>query len=110
MSQATRLIRLIDLPLDCPARLVQIQAGRQLARRLLALGLRQGSLLQVIQRRGRGLVVASGALRIAIGMGIADKLWVSLESEPSEIQPTGLAQGSTGSQPTGIVQPWDLEQ
>ncbi len=32
----------------------------------------------MVQRRGQGLVVASGGSRIAIGAGIADKLWVSM--------------------------------
>lgn len=82
MPDAPRLLRLTDLPLETPARLAQIQGGRQLVRRLLALGLRQGSPLQVIHRRGRGLVVASGELRIAIGAGIADRLWVEPQIEP----------------------------
>ncbi|MCK7575557.1 MAG: ferrous iron transport protein A [Chromatiales bacterium] len=62
--------------------------GRQLTRRLLALGLRQGSPLSIVQRRSKGLVLASGELRIAIGTGIAEKLWVMLESDPavSEVQ------------------------
>ncbi|QIK39011.1 ferrous iron transport protein A [Caldichromatium japonicum] len=102
MSQTAELIRLSDLPPDIPARLTEIQGGRQLTRRLLALGLRQGSPVQVIQRRGRGLVVASGELRIAVGIGIADKLWVSMEAEPGETEP--VASTIEPSQPAGADQ------
>lgn len=81
MSQTSDPLRLTDLPDDTPARLAEIRGGRQLTRRLLALGLRQGSPLCIVQRRGKGLVLASGELRIAIGTGIAEKLWVTLESD-----------------------------
>lgn len=77
MSQPVVPIRLSELPHETTARLVDIQGGRHLARRLLALGLRQGNLLTVVQRRGQGLVLASGEARIAVGAGIADKLLVT---------------------------------
>ncbi|MFD2111156.1 FeoA family protein [Thiorhodococcus fuscus] len=78
MPQSAELIRLSDLPQSTPARLAEIQGGRHLMRRLLSLGLRQGSRLSVVQRRGQGLVLATGEVRIAVGSGIADKLWVTL--------------------------------
>lgn len=81
MSQNSDPLRLTDLPDAIPARLAEIRGGRQLTRRLLALGLRQGSPLCIVQRRGKGLVLASGELRIAIGTGIAEKLWVTPESD-----------------------------
>ncbi|MBK1718363.1 FeoA family protein [Thiocystis violacea] len=79
MPQSADPIRLPDLPPDTPAHLAEIRGGRHLTRRLLALGLRQGSPLCVVQRRGQGLVLASGGLRIAIGSGIAEKVWVILD-------------------------------
>lgn len=82
MSQLSAPLQLLDLADDTPARLTEIRGGRQLTRRLLALGLRQGSLLCILQRRPKGLVLASGELRIAIGVGIAEKLWVRPEPEP----------------------------
>ncbi|BCU05439.1 FeoA domain-containing protein [Allochromatium tepidum] len=81
MSQSSDPLRLTDLPDDTPARLAEIRGGRRLTRRLLALGLRQGSPLCIVRRRGKGLVLASGELRIAIGTGIAEKLWVTPEGE-----------------------------
>ncbi|MBK1694180.1 iron transporter FeoA [Chromatium weissei] len=77
MSQTTELIKLSELPHGTSAQLTDIRGGHQLTRRLLALGLRQGSVLQIVQRRGQGLVLATGAARIAVGAGIADKLWVT---------------------------------
>jgi ferrous iron transport protein A len=64
------------LPPGVSARLQAIQGGRQLQRQLGALGLRLGSELRVEHRRGRGLVVAAGASRVALGGGIVDKLLV----------------------------------
>ncbi len=84
MPQPAELIRLSDLPHDTPARLADIRGGRHLTRRLMALGLRQGSLLSVVQRRGQGLVLASGEARIAVGSGIAEKLWVAPNALPAE--------------------------
>lgn len=76
---AAELIRLADLTHNTPAYLAEIRGGSHLTRRLMALGLRTGSRLRIVQRRGQGLVLASGEARIAIGSGIADKLWVSLD-------------------------------
>lgn len=84
MPRTPGLISLADLSQGVPARLAEIQGGHQLVRRMLALGLRLGSPVTVVQRRGQGLVVASGVSRIAIGAGIADKLWV----EPASGQPS----------------------
>jgi ferrous iron transport protein A len=64
------------LPLGATARLVEIRGGRQLQRRLTALGLRVGGELRVEHRRGRGLVVSAGASRVALGGGVVEKLMV----------------------------------
>ncbi|WP_246194636.1 FeoA family protein [Allochromatium palmeri] len=91
MSQTSDPLRLSDLPDDTPAQLAAIRGGRHLTRRLLALGLRQGSPLCIVQRRGKGLVLASGELRIAIGTGIADKLWVTLVDDPVAVETSDVA-------------------
>ena len=74
--EPTGLIRLNQLPTGNRAQIVRIVGGRQLARRLLSLGLRVGAELQVLQRRGRSVVVASSGNRVAIGSTIADKLLI----------------------------------
>lgn len=101
MLQSAELIQLADLPHDTPARLADIRGGRHLTRRLLALGLRQGSLLCVVQRRGQGLVLATGEVRIAVGSGIVDKLWV--KPEPAEELPPA-AKTTDGASAPGEVQ------
>jgi ferrous iron transport protein A len=69
-------VPLAELPAGSSARLAEIRGGRQLTRRLLALGLRVGSEIVVLHHRGSGLVVSHGDTRVALGGGIADKLWV----------------------------------
>ncbi|WP_296898900.1 FeoA family protein [Thiohalocapsa sp.] len=73
---STEPIGLDRLPPGVAARLAAIQGGRHLQRKLGALGLRVGSELRVEHRRGRGLVVAAGASRVALGGGVVDKLLV----------------------------------
>jgi ferrous iron transport protein A len=60
------------------ARIVEIQGGQKVTRRLLGLGLRVGSEVEVLHHRGHGVVVASAGNRIALGGGVADKLLMQL--------------------------------
>lgn len=64
------------LPVGAQARIVEIHGGRELTRKLLGLGLRVGSNIRIEHHRGRGLVVSSGAARVALGGGIVEKLLV----------------------------------
>ena len=57
-------------------RLVRVLGGNRLKRRLLALGLNVGGELEIVQRRGGGVVLARGGNRVALGAGIAQKLYV----------------------------------
>lgn len=56
------------------ARLVAVDGGRQLVRRLLSLGLAVGAEFEVLHHRGRGVVVAREGNRVALGRGVAEKL------------------------------------
>jgi len=69
-------IALAELPLGSRARICQIQGGRMLTHRLLSLGLRVGSEVELTQRRGGGVVVACEGTRVALGAGVAEKLLV----------------------------------
>ena len=60
------------------ARIREIRGGRNVTRRLLSLGLRVGTEIRVVQRRGGGVVVANEGNRVALGAGVADKLIVDL--------------------------------
>lgn len=79
---ATRL-PLAELQVGTLARLAEIRGGRRLSHRLLALGLRIGSEIEVLHHRGSGLVVSHGETRVALGGGIVDKLWVARLTRPS---------------------------
>ncbi|MEW8507406.1 MAG: FeoA family protein [Candidatus Thiodiazotropha sp.] len=81
-----KLIPLARLPIGRRARIKRILGGRHLIHRLLSLGLRTGSEIELIQRRGAGVVVANQGARVALGTGVAEKLM---------IQP--LEQGDVGS-------------
>ena len=83
MNQATEnLASLGALPVGGHARIARIDGGVQLARRLMGLGLRVGSEIAVLQHRGRGVVLASGDTRIALGADIATHLLVEPTVEP----------------------------
>lgn len=69
-------ISLDTVPVGSRARIAAIQGGRALHRRLMGLGLRLGSEVEVLHHRGRGVVVASGGNRIALGVGVAEKLLI----------------------------------
>jgi len=68
------LITLDLLPVGRHARIHSLNGGRELTRRLLSLGLRVGSEVDVLQHRGRGVVVASHGARVALGGGVAAKI------------------------------------
>lgn len=88
----SRLVSLGELPVGRHARIAKIRGGRLLIRRLLGLGLRVGMELDVVQRRGRGVVVASAGTRVALGGGVADKLMMA----PIESQPPGDVRPGAG--------------
>jgi ferrous iron transport protein A len=69
-------VTLDTLTVGAHARVSVILGGRALHRRLLSLGLRVGSVIEVLHHRGRGVVVASVGNRIALGAGVAEKLLV----------------------------------
>ena len=73
-QHAGPLISLNTLPQGGRGRIAAIDGGRNLLRRLLGLGLRVGSEIQVLHHRGRGVVIATAGNRIALGAGVAEKL------------------------------------
>lgn len=73
--------KVISLNLAPPGKrvkLVSIQGGRQMVRRLLALGLSVGSELDVLHHRGHGVVVARDGNRVALGGGVAERVLAEL--------------------------------
>ncbi|MCG7862794.1 MAG: ferrous iron transport protein A [Candidatus Thiodiazotropha endolucinida] len=80
------LISLARLPIGRRAKIKRIMGGRHLVHRLLSLGLRMGSEIELIQRRGAGVVVANQGARVALGAGVAEKL-LMLPLEQHEDRP-----------------------
>jgi len=62
------------LPVGVSARILEIRGDRAVARRLLGLGLRVGSVISVVQHRNRGVVVACAGSRVALGESVAELL------------------------------------
>ncbi|MEE9320726.1 MAG: ferrous iron transport protein A [Granulosicoccus sp.] len=56
------------------ARVIDVQGGRKMIRQLMGLGLKTGSEVMVLHRRGQGVVVGSGGNRIAIGESVASSV------------------------------------
>ncbi len=83
-------IRLNRLPVGRRACIREIQGGQTLSRRLLSLGLRIGSQVEVLHHRGRGVVVVCGGNRVALGGGVTEKLLV--EPLPAPVPEPGPAE------------------
>ncbi len=65
---------LSETPVGTRVRLVAVDGGRKLTRRLLSLGLSIGTEVEVLHHRGHGVVVGSEGNRVALGAGMADKV------------------------------------
>lgn len=65
------------MPVGEKACIAKIEGDRSVARRLMGLGLRVGSIVSVLQHRGHGVVVANSGNRVALGGSIAGKLLMS---------------------------------
>ncbi len=63
-------------------RITEFLGDRKTSRRLLSLGLRVGSELEILHHRGHGVVVASSGNRVALGADIANKLLISSLDAP----------------------------
>jgi len=64
------------LQVGATATIQKINGDSKLSRKLLGLGLRVGSQIDIVQHRNRGVVVANSGNRVALGQTIADKLLV----------------------------------
>ena len=69
---------LSSVPVGQRVRVVSIQGGRKLTRRLIALGITQGNELEVLHQRSGGVVVGRDGNRVALGSGVADKLVIEV--------------------------------
>lgn len=83
VSETTNIFMqpLSDIPKGDKIRLAQINGGRKLSRRLLALGISLGNELEVLHQRSSGVVVAKEGNRVALGAGVAEKMLVEKLSD-----------------------------
>lgn len=78
ISKQEQLISLGVTGVGQHARIAEIRGDRLFTRRLLSMGLRVGSEVDILHRRGGGVVVVSDGNRVALGGTIANKLMVEL--------------------------------
>jgi len=78
VNRLSRVIPLSELAVGQRMRLVRVDGGQHLKRRLLALGLSVGGEAELVQRRGGGVVLARGGNRVALGEGVAHKLYAEV--------------------------------
>jgi ferrous iron transport protein A len=72
------VVRLSEPVVGRRLRLVAIEGGERLRRRLLSLGLSTGGVVEVVHRRGGGVVLARGGNRVALGHGVAQQVLVEV--------------------------------
>ena len=66
-------------------RIAAIEGDSLLIRRMLSLGLRVGTVVNMVNHRGKGVVIQNAGTRVALGSGVAEKLLVEpLENQPLE--------------------------
>ncbi len=58
------------------ARISSIEGGKQMVRRMLSLGLRVGTVVNMLNHRGKSVVIQNSGTRVALGPGVAEKLLV----------------------------------
>ncbi|MDT8283053.1 MAG: FeoA family protein [Gammaproteobacteria bacterium] len=58
------------------ARIASIEGGKLMVRRMLSLGLRVGTVVNMLNHRGQSVVIQNEGTRVALGPGIAEKLLV----------------------------------
>ncbi len=72
---------LSKVPVGRRVRIVSINGGRQLVLKLRALGISSGNELEVLHHRRGGIVVGRDGNRVALGLGVAEKLIIEEAEE-----------------------------
>ena len=76
MNTVTETTSLLNLENGHKGRIKEICGDVQMQRRMLSLGLRVGTVVNVLNHRGRGVVVGNAGTRVALGSSVAEKLIV----------------------------------
>ena len=81
MLPETNHLPLSQAPIGRPLILDNIDGGRKFNHRLIELGLTPGVRLRILQDSGGPLIIAVRDSRLALGRGMAKKIFVSLAEE-----------------------------
>lgn len=76
MSETPSTTSLLSLKNGHSGRIAAIDGGKIMVRRMLSLGLRVGTVVNVLNHRGKSMVIQNAGTRVALGPGIAEKLLV----------------------------------
>jgi len=76
MTDPTLTTNLLKLENGRSGRIASIEGGKQMVRRMLSLGLRVGTVVNMLNHRGKSVVIQNKGNRVALGPGIAEKLLV----------------------------------
>lgn len=67
---------LLDLEPGTRARVVSVTDPAHFGRKMLSMGLRSGSIINVLHKRRKGIVISNGPTRIALDNDMANKLQI----------------------------------
>ncbi len=59
-------------------RVLKIDAGKSLEGQLQHMGIREGEILKVVQNTRGPIIVAKDTMRLALGRGMSQKIWVEV--------------------------------
>ena len=76
MTELQPTTNLLALQNGHSGRIAAIDGDRMLVRRMLSLGLRVGTVIDMLKHRGKSVVIQNAGTRVALGPGIAEKLFV----------------------------------
>jgi ferrous iron transport protein A len=76
MSKTQATTSLLNLKNGHSGRIASIDGGKIMVRRMLSLGLRVGTVINMLNHRGRSVVIQNAGTRVALGPSIADKLLI----------------------------------
>jgi len=76
MSELQSTTSLLAIKNGHSARISSIEGGKPMVRRMLSLGLRVGTVVNMLNHRGKSVVIQNAGTRVALGPGIAELLLV----------------------------------
>jgi len=76
MTSLEPTTNLLTLKTGRSGRIASIEGGNQMVRRMLSLGLRVGTVINMLNPRGSSVVIQNAGTRVALGPGMAEKLLV----------------------------------